>query len=250
MSAGLGAKIGRGTGQGMPKVVTAALVAGTISKITGGKFANGAASAAFFAAVSTDWGGDKGFGLFTSNSDLEKGYQESVSTYGSQDSSFKLSEELALDYTTSGPEGFSEVVAGHIEGLSATADGRTILTGLAESGTSINIFKNIGQSAATQRGSFDFSWSGTTIAFDPNYVRAPAGLFVTNLGRPISPLVSPTNALGYELVHAWQNTSYFNGAPRIPGNVTGGNPWERQAVRYINRIRQQQGLNYTRVRYN
>lgn len=156
---------------------------------------------------------------------------------------------MTLDYTTSGPDGFSDVVAGHLEGLNATPTGREILTGLAESGASISIFKNIGQSAATSRGSFDFSWSGTTIAFDPNYVRAPSGLFATNLGRPINPLVSPTNALGHELVHTWQNTSYFNGAPRIPGNVTGGNPWEVQAVRYTNRMRQEQGLNYSRVRY-
>ncbi|MCP4469086.1 MAG: hypothetical protein GY815_00100, partial [Gammaproteobacteria bacterium] len=53
-SAGLGAAIGGGSGEGMTKVMTAALIGGTISKITGGKFANGAGSAAFV-AVSADW---------------------------------------------------------------------------------------------------------------------------------------------------------------------------------------------------
>lgn len=92
---------------------------------------------------------------------------------------------------------------------------------------------------------------GTIIALDPNSVRAPvAGLFHTTSGRSIRPFVSSQHTLGHELVHAWQNTSYFNGAPNIPGNVTGGNPWERQAAAYTNRIRSEQGSSYRRTRYD
>jgi len=234
-------------GDSLRRAISTVIIGGTAARLGGGKFANGAATTAFSSIVSE--AANEGFGLFTSNSGLEQGYQDSVSAHGSQDSSFKISDDLTLDYTTSGPDGFSDVVAGHLENLNSTATGREILTGLAESGNSIKIFRNVGQSAANSRGSFDFSWSGTTIAFDPNYVRAPAGLFVNSSGRAIRPLVSPTNVLGHELVHAWQNTSYFNGPPKISGNVSGKNPWEVQAVRYTNRIRQEQGLNYSRTRY-
>ncbi|MBA6233648.1 MULTISPECIES: FG-GAP-like repeat-containing protein [unclassified Colwellia] len=58
-SAGIGAKMGGGTGKGWAKVLSAAVVGGTLSKITGGKFANGAFSAAFIAAMKTDFGGSK-----------------------------------------------------------------------------------------------------------------------------------------------------------------------------------------------
>jgi RHS repeat-associated protein len=56
-SAGIGAKMGGGTGKGWTKVLSAAVVGGTLSKITGGKFANGAFSAAFSAAMAENWGG-------------------------------------------------------------------------------------------------------------------------------------------------------------------------------------------------
>ncbi len=50
----LGSVIGGG-GKGWTAVISSALAGGTISKITGGKFKNGAISAAFAAAITTSW---------------------------------------------------------------------------------------------------------------------------------------------------------------------------------------------------
>lgn len=249
-SAGLGAAMGGRiqTGNAYANVVVSAVVGGTVSKLTGGKFANGAQTWAFSAAMAQDWSSTRG--QFNNNADVVGGYKKSVDAYGSQEASFKLSDDLSLDYTVSGSEGFADDVASYISGLSTTSTGHEILTGLAESGTGLAIYENIGQSAATGRGFFDFSWDKTIIALDPRTVRAPAGLFQTLKGKPTRPYVPAQHTLGHELVHAWQNTSWSNGAPQISHNISGRSPWETQAAAYTNLIRQQQGYRYRRVIYD
>ncbi|MCG7537945.1 RHS repeat-associated core domain-containing protein, partial [Pseudoalteromonas sp. OOF1S-7] len=249
-AAGLNSAVGGGNyvSNQIGNVIVSAVVGGTISKITGGKFKNGAYSAAFVTAVRTDWGGTRG--QFNNNADVEEGYQSSVDTHGSQEASFKLSDDLSLDYTVSGSEGFAGDVASHLGELNKTATGHEMLVGLAESGTGLAIFENFGQSAATGRGFWDFSWDRTIIALDPRAVRAPVGLFQTVSGRAARPYVSAQHTLAHELVHAWQNTAWSNGAPKIPHNITGSSPWETQAAAYTNLIRQQQGHRYRRIRYN
>ncbi|GGP58966.1 hypothetical protein GCM10009347_26710 [Shewanella algicola] len=125
-----------------------------------------------------------------------------------------------------------------------------MLTALAESGTGLAIFENIGQSAATGRGFFDFSWDKTIIALDPRAVRAPAGLFQTLRRTAARPYIPAQHSLGHELVHALQNASWNNGAPKISHNISGSSAWETQAVAYTNLIRQQQGYQYFRMRYD
>lgn len=51
----LGLKINANVENAFGKVVLRGIVGGTVSKVTGGKFANGATSSAFSAAVSADW---------------------------------------------------------------------------------------------------------------------------------------------------------------------------------------------------
>lgn len=241
--------IGGGASTGNPYVNVAidAVIGGTVSELTGGKFANGAVTAGFRSIMKNDWSESRG--QFNSNADVESGYQQSIAKFGSQDVSVQLSDNLSLDYTISGPKGFAGDVASYIEELNGTTIGNEILTGLAESGNGLAIFSNIGQSAATGRGIWDLTWDKTTIALDPGAVRAPAGLFQRHDGRAIRPLIPAHHSLGHELVHAWQNTSWSNGAPRISHNIRGSSPWETQASAYTNLIREQQGYRYKRVRY-
>lgn len=59
ISAGVGAIAGGAFGKAPTnRIIGSAVVGGTLSKITGGKFANGALTAAFAAALRADWGGD------------------------------------------------------------------------------------------------------------------------------------------------------------------------------------------------
>ena len=53
------------------RLITAAVIGFTVSELTGGKFANGAASASFAAALSTDWDGKATVGD-TAKSDVEE----------------------------------------------------------------------------------------------------------------------------------------------------------------------------------
>ncbi|WP_299268143.1 SpvB/TcaC N-terminal domain-containing protein [uncultured Psychrosphaera sp.] len=249
-AAGLNSAVGGGdvSNNATLNVISSAVIGGTISEITGGKFANGALSAAFSSAMRQDWGSTRG--QFNNNIDIEAGYQASVDAHGSQEASFKLSDDLSVDYSVSGSTGFADDVASHISGLSKTDTGLEILIGLAESGTGLAIFENAGQSAATARKGYHFSWDKTIIALDPRAVRAPAGLFQTVAGKAARPYISAQHSLGHELVHAWQNTSWSNGAPQISHNISGSSPWETQASAYMNLIRQQQGYRYRRVKYD
>ncbi|WP_444909845.1 RHS repeat-associated core domain-containing protein [Microbulbifer sp. TRSA005] len=242
VSAGVGGGFGENT-----HVAVKMVVSGLVSEATGGKFINGAATAAF--AIIAKAVSEEGFGQFKTDSQLLEGYRESLNKYGSTSSSFEVSEDLTIDYTISGPDGFSKTVSNNLARLNKTEKGRQILVGIAKSDTKLSIFYNPGQNAATQRRFWDFSWEGTTVAYDPNYVRAPAGLFVTNSGRPISPLISPVHSLAHELIHVWQNSSWSNVVPQVSGVVVSENPWERQASNHMNLLRAEQRSGYIRVRY-
>ena len=124
-----------------------------------------------------------------------------------------------------------------------------MLAGLARSGDSLNIFETNGSSVATQRGFWDFSWSGTTIAFNPKSVTLPVA-FENMRGKSASSTFRPGNVLAHELFHAWQNTSYWNGAPSIGPPVRGQSGWEVSAVRYTNQIRRAQHSRKVRVEYS
>ena len=81
ISAGVGAVAGGAFGKApVNRIIGSAIVGGTISKLTGGKFANGAATAAFAAALRADWGADAdasaGAAVTNKTGDFEKAKNE------------------------------------------------------------------------------------------------------------------------------------------------------------------------------
>ncbi|MCF6194115.1 MAG: type III secretion system effector protein [Kangiellaceae bacterium] len=227
-----------------------AIIGGSISEATGGKFVNGAVTGAF-AVSSRNWNSPT-FGVvdnFKNNDAVLEGYNKSVEKFGAVEGTIQLTDDLSLDYTSSGSEGFDSQVLGHLNGLNGNEDGAAMLAGIASSGNSLNIFETNGSSYATQRGGWDFSWSGTTIAFNPKSVTLPVG-FENIRGKSANQTVRARNVLAHELFHAWQNTSYFNGAPLIGSPVKGQSTWEVSATRYTNQIRLAQHLGKIRWQYS
>ena len=122
-------------------------------------------------------------------------YNRSVERYGSEIGSIDLGDGQSFNYNVSGSEGFTKKITGYLGELKDNKYGLELLQGLVSSGTSINIFENIGKSAATSRGHGDFfSWSGTTIAFDPNSMRSPIS-FENSRGRSIPHRMRPKYVL-------------------------------------------------------
>ncbi|WP_218417903.1 RHS repeat-associated core domain-containing protein [Alteromonas lipotrueae] len=189
-------------------------------------------------------------GGINNDEDLNAAYQSSVEKYGAEAGSVDLGDDQSFNYNVSGSEGFSDKVAGYLGELKDNEFGLELLQGLASSGTSINIFENIGKSAATSRGHGDiFSWTGTTIAFDPNSLKSPVS-FENMRGRSISHRMRPKYVLAHELFHAWQNASYFSQAPNIGQRVQGENGWEVNAVRFTNQIRRADNMPFVRTQYS
>jgi hypothetical protein len=95
----------------------------------------------------------------------------------------------------------------------------------------------------------DFSWGGSTIAFDTRAVSSPVA-FENIRGKPIGHNFNPRYVLAHELFHAWQNTSYMNGAPYIGSSVSGQSGWEVSAVRFTNQIRRADQMPFARTQYS
>lgn len=74
ISAGLGSLVGgmvQGINSNVGRVLARALLSGTVSKISGGKFANGAISGAFAQAMAEDWGGTSSTSSSSSKSKVD-----------------------------------------------------------------------------------------------------------------------------------------------------------------------------------
>ncbi len=82
-SAGIGALVGGKikTGNAYMNVVVSAVIGGTVSKLTGGKFANGAQTWAFSAAMAQDWGSRNKDGYNTGPVELSDAERDDIDTY-------------------------------------------------------------------------------------------------------------------------------------------------------------------------
>ena len=216
-------------------VIYTAVVGGTISKLTGGKFANGAISAAFVTAINTDWSKTDNFnGAGSSNGSNGDIVTESGSvSVGDRE----------FSYSTTGPEGFTDKIADSLSTIASSEAGAEVLNGIMDSGGEVNFEYRKGTFATKGE------WFGkdSTIYFDPNHVES----IVTsgNLYRN----ANPTMVLSHELYHAWNNAAASwwatGGARRIGTSVRGLPGQEAYATRHTNLVRSQLGLGYIRTHY-
>ncbi|MCO7224051.1 RHS repeat-associated core domain-containing protein [Pleionea sp. CnH1-48] len=188
-------------------------------------------------------------GHFESDQDIVEHYDASIKKYGVVQGEIKLSSDLSLKYNTSGSKGFSQKVKSYLNSIKTRKYGNKLLTELAKSGTKINIFESSGASAIPQRYWTDFSWEGSTIAFNPNSIKSPV-VFENRAGNKVSTSFNPKYVLAHELYHAWQFSSYFNDAPVIGDSVRGENGLEVHATRYTNQIRREHRSKIVRVQYS
>jgi hypothetical protein len=239
-----GATITISGGNGADRSAVKSAVAGTFSNA--GYSVSDIGSQQSLSKSATNFGS---VGGIKNDEDLVAGFNDSVKKHGSESGSLDLGDDQTFDYTVSGSDGFSDKVAKHLGELKGNEHGLELLKGLASSGTAVNIFENIGKSAATSRSSWDFTWSGTTIAFDPANIRSPVS-FENIRGKSISHNMRSKYVLAHELFHAWQNASYFTNAPSIGQRVPGENGWEVNAVRFTNQIRRADRMPFVRSQYS
>jgi hypothetical protein len=70
----------------------------------------------------------------TTNEELVDDFNNSVKKFGSASGSLQLTDDLSLNYTTSGSDGFDATILGHLNKLKGNKYGLEMLTGLAVSG--------------------------------------------------------------------------------------------------------------------
>lgn len=203
------------------------------SALSGGKFANGAATAAFanlFASGlrSNGFGAGSGSGVgggVTANGTVTVG-------------------NSTFDYTTNGPEGYAEQVNKLLVEIASTDAGTALLTEISGNGGNVQFSYTEGN--AVSKGSL--LSRNTEILFNP----ARSQQIDTTVG---SLEAQSRFILAHELHHAWKNTlSCWFGCSRplvLPGKAPRGlPPFEAHAVRYTNLIRTQAGVGYQRTHYN
>ena len=195
------------------------------------------------------FGNSSGDGKMKTNTQVRDGFKASAKKYGIVEGNFQVTDDLTLNYQTSGSKGFDKTILKHLNKLKGNKHGLNMLTGLAKGIGALNIYENIGQSATTSRSLFDVFGYDTTIAFDTQAVGSPVA-FENRRGNPIGHSFNPRYVLAHELFHAWQNVSYFSDAPIIGRPVAGENGWEVAAVRFTNQIRRADHRSFTRTQYS
>ncbi|TMP26898.1 hypothetical protein CWC00_23765 [Pseudoalteromonas rubra] len=223
----------------MNRIIGSAIVGGTVSAITGGKFANGAFSAAFATALRADWGEMSKGQLNGFNGKAENDID--LSDYEIQSHSLKVGEET-LNYDTLGPDGYADAVELNLKKIMKTDAGMEMLSSIASGDGNLLV--------AYGRVSGEGVAPGYTSAIQFNHIRGQ--MIRTNKGniREATYLV-----LAHELHHSWgpmTKGGFWGGNDRINigRSVSGLGPLETYAVRYTNLIRQQAGVGYRRTHYD
>lgn len=147
------------------------MVGGTASRLSGGKFANGAATAAFAYMVATGMPDMLDFdGSSNNTGSARKGYAQSTGSYSLGDVDFQ--------YRLVGPNGYGEAIGSLLDQIHSTNAGASLLGELATSGASVTFEYIEKVPAAAQSSLFG---RNTSIRFDPSFgqqIQTNIGLMV------------------------------------------------------------------------